>query len=98
MFFLFSFTIIVSPEPRPNLALGQLDPEMLTFDKSIMPKHAQPGAPAIGAAGTRVQAANAATKRSMLLLVFFSPTDVQLYQRKQKINRQIHENGEETGR
>ena len=23
----------VSPEPRPNLALGQLDPEMLTFDK-----------------------------------------------------------------
>ena len=119
-----------------------------------MQKHAQPGAPAIGAAGTRVQAGDASTERPVLVLghlvalctartrpaprnnrastinhaktrtawrtgdwgcghactgrerghqaaharAGFSPTGANYYQRKQKINRQSHENGEETGR
>ena len=129
-------------------------PETIALPQSIMPKHAQPGAPAIGDAGTRVQAANASTKRPMLFLGHlvalctartrpaprnnrastinhaktrtawstgnwgcghactgrerghqashapsaFLAKLCKLYQRKQKINRQIHENGEETGR
>ena len=119
-----------------------------------MSKRAQPGAPAIGAAGTRVQAGDASTERAMLFLghlvalctartrpaprnnrastinhaktrtawrtgdwgcghactgrecghqapharASFPGNHCKLYQRKQKINRQIHEHGEETGR
>ena len=143
----------ISALSSPLHARGQR-PETIALPQSIMPKHAQHGAPAIGAAATRVQAANAATKRPMLFLghlvalctactrpaprnnrastinhaktrtawrtgdwgcghactgrerghqaaharAGFSPNVANYYQRKQKINRQSHGNGEETGR